>query len=224
LPVIEEVVVTSAGLPDETDDWRDGVLTRLGGLLYLINLMQHLDLPACFEESWRLSSQVGAWGMLELLGRALLRPEHAHLAGDRIWTALAQLDGRRVDEPPGAVYQETGSDELPAPWLAATADHSLPLVRPLARLPWLQPVNPRLFRWLVLVMPFIEWRLRQALPAAEDLAVALLLVNGRLFVTSTHVDLVLRLEDASLPLRQAGLDFDPGWVPAFGRVVQFHFE
>ncbi|MFN7937153.1 MAG: hypothetical protein U0R19_27765 [Bryobacteraceae bacterium] len=47
--------------------------------------------------------------------------------------------------------------------------------------------------------------------------------SGRLFLTSSHVDVVMPLADVSLRIRKAGLDFDPGWVPALGRVVQFHY-
>jgi hypothetical protein len=35
---------------------------------------------------------------------------------------------------------------------------------------------------------------------------------------------VMSLNDISLPVRLAGLDCDPGWLPDFGRVVKFHFE
>jgi hypothetical protein len=51
-----------------------------------------------------------------------------------------------------------------------------------------------------------------------------LAVPGRLYVTSSHVDLVLPLAAADLAVRRAGLDRDPGWLPAFGRVVYFHFD
>ncbi|MCI0393437.1 MAG: hypothetical protein L0332_20200 [Chloroflexi bacterium] len=217
------------GAPEEreaTDALPGAGYTRLGGLLYLVNLMERLDLPACFEETWHLASQVGAWGALELLGRALLGLERADfaLAGDPIWTALAELDGRRPGELPGAAFDGPVGDQLPAAWLVMAAGQPLPPARPLSRSPWLRPVHPRPRRWLALAMPFICWRLRQALPAAEALAQAVLLVGGRLYVTATHVDLVFRLKDVSLPIRLAGLDFDPGWAPAFGRVIQFHFE
>ena len=52
----------------------------------------------------------------------------------------------------------------------------------------------------------------------------LLLRRGQLYVTSSHVDLVLPLAGVSLLVRRAGLDFDPGWLPAWGRVVRFHYE
>lgn len=46
---------------------------------------------------------------------------------------------------------------------------------------------------------------------------------ARVVVTRSHVDVHFRLEDVSLPLRRAGLDVDPGWLPWLGRVVRFHY-
>jgi hypothetical protein len=89
-------------------------------------------------------------------------------------------------------------------------------------------VSPGFTRWLALALPYIRFRLQRALhPAADnarDVEEILLRCQGRLYVTSTHVDVVMRLQDISLPVRLAGLDRDPGWVAQFGRVIQFHFE
>lgn len=272
---------------------KEGVVTAVGGVLYLINLMRHLDLPACFEDNWGLASLVGAWGVLEVLGRALLVRAGDDLTRDSVWQALAELDGRKPGEFPGQVLRSCDTFRLPAPWLdqlnalenlpwdwatdgrrlrlwsergyllvespcpggefearaqageeiraylgdtgsEGTKNHVLtrnpfdqapldgrtgPLVRGL---------NPDLARWLARVLPFIRFRLRHALnPAGDelwDLARALLLVSGRLYVTPSHVDLVMNLDDVSLPVRLAGLDVDPGWVADFGRVIRFHFE
>jgi hypothetical protein len=77
-------------------------------------------------------------------------------------------------------------------------------------------------RWLTRVLPWLRLRLRRAL--GDDDPGAALRRPGRLFVTSTHVDLVARVNDIWLPARRAGLDRDPGWVADLGRVVRFHFE
>jgi hypothetical protein len=47
---------------------------------------------------------------------------------------------------------------------------------------------------------------------------------GRLLVGRTHVDLTMGLDQIAVPIRRAGLDRDPGWVPDLGRIVAFHFE
>ncbi len=75
--------------------------TRLGGVLYLINLMTALELPGGFDDGWRLDD-VGAWGLLEGLARGLLGRLSPDLAADPLWAALAQLDGRASGQPPGA--------------------------------------------------------------------------------------------------------------------------
>jgi hypothetical protein len=82
-------------------------------------------------------------------------------------------------------------------------------------------------RWLTLAVPFIRLRLVRALgidPAEQTLQEAVLARAGRLYVTATHVDLVMALATVSLPVRFAGLDRNPGWLGEFGRVILFHFE
>lgn len=267
-------------LPDE------GVETQLGGVLYLINLMQHLDLPACFEETWGLATHVGAWGVLDLLGRALWGKAGEGCAADPLWVALAELDGREPGTLPGVGFPGADSYRLPRAWWTAVSvssdrvfqwssrrgkvrlwsdlgflladvsrnkdqpkaqaravlqkfvdeEDGTSLSRrpshqaPIAELasPLLAGLNPHLARWLGAVLPYICSCLRRALSLApgEDrlLAESLLAYPGRLYVTSTHVDLVMDMEDISIPVRLAGLDRNPGWVPDFGRVVTFHFE
>ena len=47
---------------------------------------------------------------------------------------------------------------------------------------------------------------------------------GTLYASRTHVDLVLSVEQISIPLRRAGLDRTPGWRPEFGYIITIHFE
>jgi hypothetical protein len=101
--------------------------------------------------------------------------------------------------------------------------------RPFGEAPLAVPpadIAPGFRRWLSLVVPFLRRRLERALgqDAAETLESALLARQGRLYVTATHVDLVMGLGQVSLPARLAGLDRSPGWLGQFGRVILFHFE
>lgn len=41
--------------------------------------------------------------------------------------------------------------------------------------------------------------------------------------TPTHIDVVYAIDTVDMRLRRLGLDADPGWVPWFGRIVNFHF-
>jgi hypothetical protein len=257
--------------------------TQVAGVLYLINLMCYLDLPDCFEEDWGLATQVGPWGVLELLGRALLERRAQAVSDDPLWAALAALAGREPGTLPGGTLAGEADFRLPAGWLTGRAEEAsgpyswaldnsrlrlwsdegyillecaadpvdpeaqaLDALRaygqtgrlrrrgfgqaPLASLtsPLLAGLNPYLARWLAPLIPYVRKRLCRALggdPAGvSDLDAALLLRSGRLYVSSTHADLVMSLDDISVPLRIAGLDRDPGWLPDFGRVIKFHFE
>ncbi|WP_162598644.1 hypothetical protein [Nocardioides gilvus] len=51
----------------------------------------------------------------------------------------------------------------------------------------------------------------------------LLAVPGRVTSDATHVELFTALTQVHLSIRRRALDSDPGWVPALGRVVLFHF-
>ncbi len=196
-PVTEEEVQAAedaAGLVFE-----EGVATEIAGLFYLINLMTALNIPDAFEE-------VGAWGILEAIARALLGPLPDDLATDPVWRVLALLDGREF--PPLPVGRGSGRgawDQIPPlpeegrGWERGPGGEGLLRLR-LAQGLGLDPARP------------------------EDLPPLLLLRPGRVHVTSTHVDVVMDLASISLPVRISGLDRDPGWLPAFGRVIQFHFR
>lgn len=221
-------------VPGELYSWRDGgESTRLGGVLYLVNLMVALELPACFEEGWRLHSQVGPWGLLEALARELLGDELAGLEADPLWAVLAQLAGRPAGQPPGIRLPRSRPRrwpmfQVPPGWLKGQPEaESVPPALPRARRGQLNAVyRPLLARWLAQALPFITRRLRLALGMGDDasLAKGLLLLPGRLIVSSSHVDLVASLSNISLPVRLAGLDHNPGWLPDFGRVIYLHFE
>jgi hypothetical protein len=90
---------------------------------------------------------------------------------------------------------------------------------------WTTGLQPALMHWLACVMPTVERQLRRG-PGmdAPDALWTLMGVRGRLYVTTTHVDVVMGLDDISLGARLAGLDRDPGWLPEFGRVILFHFD
>ena len=233
-----------ASLADTLDG---GIATELGGVLFLLNLMQRLDLPGCFEADWRLASQVGPWGVLELLARGLLSGlptlppvgNSQNFAADPLWSALAVIDGRRPDELPSgattmpdrlsipagwarwldATGDGAGQAEIASPSFAMTPHTAAPLAGPL-----LTGVSRDLCMWLAYVTPLLRAILSRALGEACEVCSCLLMRRGQLYVTSSHIDLVMPLESVAMPVRLAGLDFDPGWLPAFGRVVRFHYD
>jgi hypothetical protein len=254
----------------------EGVDTQLGGLMFLLNAMEALDLPACFEPDCGLATEVGAQGTLEALARVLLAGG-ADRSADPVWTLLARLDGREPGQPPRGEGLRAKTLRLPATWLAPLGAEVEPLnlaigsdrivLRaapgfPIADLKLAQgdPVavagaevartnrvatviahtyedSPPLelpdwpaplVRWTGFVAPFLRHRLARALcpgcGSSEGLAGELLEMPARLHATATHLDLVAPLEAVRLPVRLAGLDRSPGWLPHLARVVLFHFK
>jgi hypothetical protein len=107
----------------------------------------------------------------------------------------------------------------------AGADHEAPSV--VVSGPLLRGVSGAGRRWLAFVMPYVRYRLEAALgieAGSGSLEKELLLRPGLVYVSPMHIDVVMALESVSLPVRIAGLDRDPGWLPAFGRVVKLYFE
>jgi len=85
-----------------------------------------------------------------------------------------------------------------------------------------EPKRP-LARWIARLGAYARARLRLAL-GHESPAAILLEHSARVHVTPSHVDVVLRLAELPVEIRLAGLDRDPGWIPAAGRYLAFHFE
>jgi hypothetical protein len=101
----------------------EGVPTEWGGVLFLINLFDHLKIPQCFEPAWELAQRLGPWTLLELIGTALVEDDGV---GDGMWATLAELDGR---DPHGAFCIDCVSNPepdylVPADWIAASDSES----------------------------------------------------------------------------------------------------
>jgi len=85
-------------------------------VLYLINLMQQLSLPACFEAERPITCRLGSWETLEVLARGLLSDADIELLNDPLWDALARLDNREPGVPPGGGFTRPHQYRLPAGW------------------------------------------------------------------------------------------------------------
>ena len=82
-------------------------------------------------------------------------------------------------------------------------------------------------RWLDWLCGYLRARLPRALgfPAGSTAALTLLLQqSARVQTTATHVRVFFSLAQHPLEIRVAGLDRDPGWVPAAGRNFAFYYE
>jgi hypothetical protein len=200
------------------------VETEYGGLLYLINVMEFLHLPECFEPICGLASNVGAFGTLEALASALVPDLRARAVADPIWDVLAALDSRKRAEPPRGSYLDCSNLRFPDEWPLCADTPFEPDALALRHAGWPQP----LLTWLEFVMPQIRCRLAQALgsgsPRHLDWLAELVAMPARIYLSPVHIDVVAALDSIRVPLRVSGLDRSPGWVKSLARVVLFHFE
>jgi hypothetical protein len=78
--------------------------------------------------------------------------------------------------------------------------------------------------WLTDLLPHIRARLHLALGINDDLAEILFHHRAKVTITATHLDVFFPLADHPIEIRLSGLDRNPGWVPAAGRFIAFHYD
>jgi len=83
------------------------------------------------------------------------------------------------------------------------------------------PLSNELRRFLHFVLPYARWRIGKVLQGVTLQQACLR--RGKLILSLSHVDLGMGMNQISVPVRLAGLDANPGWMPELGRVITFHF-
>lgn len=80
--------------------------------------------------------------------------------------------------------------------------------------------------WRDSLIALVRTRILAAFPARPDGDPfrTLLALPATVHFDDTHLDVVMSLAELPIEVRLSGLDRDPGWVPAAGRYVAFHFE
>jgi hypothetical protein len=109
-------------------------------------------------------------------------------------------------------------------------------VRPLGPRGMPRPRTGRLERWVDWWGAYVRARLHDALGLGTDtgdphsLANVLFRHTARVQVSAARLDVLFSLDEmfqgeaSALAVRLAGLDRDPGWIPAAARTVAFHFR
>lgn len=79
--------------------------------------------------------------------------------------------------------------------------------------------------WLKNLSEYMQMRLSQALnlETREQINAILFERKATVTVTATNLDVTFSLADLPFEIRLSGLDRDPGWIPAAGKFVRFHF-
>lgn len=209
-PVSPQGESSVAGLEAEAVSVTEAVVeTSFGGVFYLMNLALYLNLYGDFSTPLQPGIALSPWDFLALVGEQLIG-ERIH--ADPVWPLLAQLAGRDEGEVPGQDFHP------PAEWRLQMMEQ------------WGYDAQSAPDQWASIpaiewLMPFIRARLMRALGLDQEHELAKVLCAHRatVHVTATHVDVMLSLADLPIAIRLAGLDRNPGWIPAAGRYLAFHF-
>jgi hypothetical protein len=212
------------------------VATEWAGLYFLLRALVRLGLPAMLAESPELIELDFAQRILLRLARKLDIPDDDPILAPlplydeapppvrfvmpQPWLRLADPGVRRLrrlrDVPGLRLLDDAGGMPL-ALWqnVAPPAARAL-CASGVRRAPATDSDEPDIEAWCVAVERHLE---RDCELTLRELVHR----RGQICVTRTHLDVLFDLEDADLRVRQAGLDFNLGWLPWFGRVVVFHF-
>jgi hypothetical protein len=147
---------------------------------------------------------------------------------DRPWRWSAAAGRLRAEHPAGFLLLDVAAEACGP---VVQARHELAPYRPrrAARRGRVRPEGataPDLHRWVDRLGAYVSARLLLALGLQDQrlLPTVLLRRQARVLSSRTQVDVVFRLDELPIQVRLAGLDRDPGWVPAAGRAVAFHFR
>lgn len=146
-----------------------------------------------------------------------------------------QVDANRLRiwHPQGfVVFDQPRDRDLPpatqAAALCATREHLRgATLQRITRLPLRARSRQPAQAWLDRLLPYLRVRIALALGMDAhdaDLPAQVCRHPARMQCDLTHVDVQLSLATLPLSLRIAGLDRDPGWIPAAGRSIRFHFD
>jgi hypothetical protein len=220
------------------------VETEYGGVFFLLPLALYLYIYNDFTSPTKPGLDLSIWDFLALISFELTDGE---IEKDSLWGELASLAGRTTSQQPGFGFDPPNEWRLPQDWLEpfpeaydacpTLANGRLITIHP-AGFPVLdvpdtgngscdieamgKPVN-HLQRWVRWMASYFRARLLRAL--GRDDGVSLLCGrSARVVLTLTHVDVTFSLDHHPIEIRMSGLDRDPGWIPAAGRYVSFHFK
>jgi hypothetical protein len=210
------------------------VESSFAGVFFLINVALALGLYSDFTNPSGENLQLGVWDFLYLLGEQFAGGE---LQDDALAEVLAELAGRSAEQRPGAGFEPPHEWRVPDEWLEAfpepferkeeIRDGRVQVAHPAGFLiedhALSVDADGGLERWVGWMAAYVRARLQRAV-GLNDAAEFLCRVHGSIEVTAMNVDVHYSLQTHPIEIRLAGLDRDPGWVPAAGRYVAYHFD
>ena len=225
--------------------------TRCGGLAFLFNVALALGLYGDFTQPQHRGQPLSPWWLLDEAGHAIWGRAWA---ADPLAAWLRRRAGPPAPDPvplpwqlPPAALQAFAADARP--WHAVQAPQSVLLRHPanfvvawltgpselsgmLQTLPQpgqgvrvhTTPRPARQQRLASLLWPLLRARLALGLGLRARAALHCLALPAQVQAGAGRLDLHFSLAALPLGVRLAGLDRDPGWVPAAGCDIRFHFD
>jgi hypothetical protein len=232
----ERELIGTSELAAESGRHLHTIESSFAGVLFLLNVALYLKLYSDFTSPLTPSLELNIWDFICLLGVEFVREE---MCEDKLFDLLAALAGRNKFDPIGTYFAPPDEWRLPDSWIEPfpevlesrelVCDGRLQLLHPAGFVISDKPIadcargERSLSRWVKWVSGYIGARLALAI-GREDATQILCRIAGRVACTPTRVDVFYSLETYPIQIRLAGLDRDPGWIPAAGRYVAYHFQ
>jgi hypothetical protein len=179
--------------------------TSYAGVFYLVNVALHLGLYGDFSQPLRPGLSLPLGDFLALIGRGVCGTA---IQRDPLWGLLDALSGSSSGTSAAEYEPETTLEARDETILADVAG-----------------MNGLRESWLDPIISMMASRAARGLCVPEKEALELLCSRpGRVSLSDNRLDAVFDLATHPLAIRLAGLDRNPGWVPAAGRVIEFRYE
>jgi hypothetical protein len=219
LPVAQPSIMVRDDAPALADVTPEPLIveTEFGGVCYFINLGIFLGFYGDFTTPLQPGLDLPIWDFMALVAQELIGED---VTRDPIWSLLAQLADRAEDEPPGVNFDPAASVIASR----AAAKQSPASTTEIASSAYGLLAMTPLERWLADLMSIIRPRLQLALGVNADGLPRYFTQRARIVVSALTFDAYFALADLPIEIRLSGLDRDPGWVPAAGRTVRFHYD
>ena len=198
------------------------VATEFGGLFFLLNVFLALGLYGDFT---RPADGLKGLSPFELLLLLAKRWFGAAFDADPLAEILRELAGLQPGERPGRLF-EAPAWTVPEAWLR-------PWPQGKGGYPFILTDDPqvprtaawRRRRWVACLARYLQARIGRALGEKSGRAAVVVTCRqpGRITREHDRIEVHFPLADHPIALRLAGVDRDPGWIPAAGRFVEFRF-
>jgi hypothetical protein len=209
-PSPPEIITAEPPAPTNID--RRTITTDYGGLFFVLNAFLSLRLYGDFT---RPGDGLKGLSPFELMHMLATRWFGASFKTDPIAALLITLAGLEPGDRPGRLF-EPPQWAVPDDWLLPWSGVKRP------GFPLTDHRTPTRQRWINNLSRYLAARLKRALDTPDAVAITCT-QPARIVIDGDRINIHFPLADHPIALRFAGLDRDPGWVPAAAHFIEFSF-